>query len=194
MLSGTWTLPLDLGPTLQLCIFMFTQRIFWHKECKSISTIHQMSQKLIFSPHLILGIIFLLWPLSAVVNFVFCGYVFLIFKLKMLWKQVYWWMNFIPFMWLWDTALLLFLQFSSLTNEGGRLRRDVMLVRGKDFEIVPEPIWRALACWYGGAPSLPRTVSTSWLGLAFTWCERRQLCRCLSLKKKNRISNSDIWS
>ena len=49
MLSGTWTLPLDLGPTptptLQLCIFMFTQRIFWHKECKSISTIHQMSQK-----------------------------------------------------------------------------------------------------------------------------------------------------
>ncbi|KAK7088275.1 hypothetical protein V1264_022210 [Littorina saxatilis] len=49
-------------------------------------------------------------------------------------------------------------KFSSLTNEGGRLRRDVMLVRGKDFEIVPEPIWRALASWYGGSPALPRTV------------------------------------
>ncbi|XP_076452524.1 ubiquitin carboxyl-terminal hydrolase 32-like isoform X2 [Babylonia areolata] len=49
-------------------------------------------------------------------------------------------------------------KFSSLTNEGGRLRRDIMLVRGKDFEIVPEPIWRALASWYGGAPALPRTV------------------------------------
>ena len=61
------------------------------------------------------------------------------------------------------------LQFSSLTNEGGRLRRDVMLVRGKDFEIVPEPIWRALACWYGGAPALPRTVSTSILWPALVW-------------------------
>ena len=50
-------------------------------------------------------------------------------------------------------------QFSSLTNEGGRLRRDTVLMRGKDFEIVPEPIWRALASWYGGAPALPRTVS-----------------------------------
>ncbi|KAL8573322.1 hypothetical protein ACOMHN_032784 [Nucella lapillus] len=49
-------------------------------------------------------------------------------------------------------------KFSSLTNEGGRLRRDIVLMRGKDFEIVPEPIWRALASWYGGTPALPRTV------------------------------------
>lgn len=47
----------------------------------------------------------------------------------------------------------------SLTNEGGRLRRDVMLVRGKDFELVPEVIWRALSTWYGGNIALPRTVS-----------------------------------
>lgn len=34
-----------------------------------------------------------------------------------------------------------------------------MLVRGKDFELVPEVIWRALSTWYGGNIALPRTVS-----------------------------------
>lgn len=53
----------------------------------------------------------------------------------------------------------LFLQVVSLTAEGGRLRRDTMLVRGKDFELVPEVIWRALSTWYGGNIALPRTVS-----------------------------------
>lgn len=47
----------------------------------------------------------------------------------------------------------------TLTNEGGRLKKDVPLVRSKDFEIVPEPVWRALSSWYGGNPALPRTVS-----------------------------------
>ena len=47
----------------------------------------------------------------------------------------------------------------SLTNEGGRLKRDVMLVRSKDFELVPEAIWRALSTWYGATTALPRTVS-----------------------------------
>ncbi|XP_062601497.1 ubiquitin carboxyl-terminal hydrolase 32-like isoform X2 [Saccostrea cucullata] len=49
----------------------------------------------------------------------------------------------------------------SLTNEGGRLRRDTMLVRGKDFELVPEVIWRSLSTWYGGNIALPRTVIAS---------------------------------
>lgn len=49
----------------------------------------------------------------------------------------------------------------SLTAEGGRLRRDTMLVRGKDFELVPEVIWRALSTWYGGNIALPRTVISS---------------------------------
>ena len=53
-----------------------------------------------------------------------------------------------------------FQQVLSLTAEGGRLRRDTMLVRGKDFELVPEVIWRALSTWYGGNIALPRTVST----------------------------------
>ena len=50
-------------------------------------------------------------------------------------------------------------QVLTLTNEGGRLKRDVMLAHGKDFELVPEPVWRALSSWYGGSPALPRTVS-----------------------------------
>ncbi|XP_060562624.1 ubiquitin carboxyl-terminal hydrolase 32-like [Ruditapes philippinarum] len=46
----------------------------------------------------------------------------------------------------------------TLTNEGGRLKRDVMMVDGKDFKLVPEPVWKALSTWYGGCPALPRTV------------------------------------
>jgi ubiquitin carboxyl-terminal hydrolase 6/32 len=56
-------------------------------------------------------------------------------------------------------SLLYDLKIMSLTNEGGRLKRDVMLVRGKDFELVPEAIWRALSAWYGATTALPRTVS-----------------------------------
>ena len=47
-----------------------------------------------------------------------------------------------------------------LTNEGGRLKRDKMLIRGRDFEFVPEAVWKALSAWYGGSPALPRSVST----------------------------------
>lgn len=43
-----------------------------------------------------------------------------------------------------------------LTGEGGRLRKN--LVRGRDFELVPEAVWRALSQWYGGSPPLPRQV------------------------------------
>lgn len=41
-----------------------------------------------------------------------------------------------------------------LTGEGGRLVRP--LSRGRDFEAVPEAVWRALFQWYGGSPALPR--------------------------------------
>ncbi|KZS03438.1 Uncharacterized protein APZ42_033875 [Daphnia magna] len=41
-----------------------------------------------------------------------------------------------------------------LTGEGGRLRRE--LEKGKDYEVVPEAIWKALSAWYGGSPALPR--------------------------------------
>ena len=47
----------------------------------------------------------------------------------------------------------------TLTNEGGRLKRDMMLVDGKDFKLVPDLVWKALSTWYGGSPALPRTVS-----------------------------------
>ncbi|XP_033968941.1 ubiquitin carboxyl-terminal hydrolase 32 isoform X1 [Trematomus bernacchii] len=46
----------------------------------------------------------------------------------------------------------------TLTMEGGRLRRSLQLVPGRDFETVPEPVWRALYHWYGANLSLPRPV------------------------------------
>ncbi|XP_045101683.1 ubiquitin carboxyl-terminal hydrolase 32-like isoform X2 [Portunus trituberculatus] len=45
-----------------------------------------------------------------------------------------------------------------LTGEGGRLKRNVPLVEGRDFVLVPDSLWKALQQWYGGAPALPRQV------------------------------------
>ncbi|KAK7069598.1 Ubiquitin carboxyl-terminal hydrolase 32, partial [Halocaridina rubra] len=45
-----------------------------------------------------------------------------------------------------------------LTGEGGRLKRNVPLVQGRDFVLVPESLWKALQTWYGGTPALPRQV------------------------------------
>lgn len=52
-----------------------------------------------------------------------------------------------------------FLKAASLTMEGGRLKRSPQLVEGKDYVMVPEPVWRALYHWYGANLSLPRPVS-----------------------------------
>ncbi|XP_034723885.1 ubiquitin carboxyl-terminal hydrolase 32 isoform X5 [Etheostoma cragini] len=46
----------------------------------------------------------------------------------------------------------------TITMEGGRLKRSLQLVPGRDFETVPEPVWRALYHWYGANLSLPRPV------------------------------------
>lgn len=50
-------------------------------------------------------------------------------------------------------------QAPTLTMEGGRLKRCLQLLPGRDFETVPEPVWRALYHWYGANISLPRPVS-----------------------------------
>ncbi|NXM75041.1 UBP32 hydrolase, partial [Serilophus lunatus] len=50
---------------------------------------------------------------------------------------------------------------ASLTMEGGRLKRSPQLVEGKDYVMVPEPVWRALYHWYGANLSLPRPVITN---------------------------------
>ncbi|XP_075218366.1 ubiquitin specific protease 32 isoform X2 [Lycorma delicatula] len=47
---------------------------------------------------------------------------------------------------------------TTLTGEGGKLKKNVMLVRGRDFELVPDSLWKALWQWYGGSPALPRQV------------------------------------
>ncbi|XP_076748225.1 ubiquitin carboxyl-terminal hydrolase 32 isoform X7 [Maylandia zebra] len=46
----------------------------------------------------------------------------------------------------------------TLTMEGGRLKRSLQLLPRRDFETVPEPVWRALYHWYGANLSLPRPV------------------------------------
>lgn len=46
-----------------------------------------------------------------------------------------------------------------LTGEGGKLKQNVVLMCGKDYEVVPEPVWKALLSWYGGNVPLPRTVT-----------------------------------
>lgn len=50
-------------------------------------------------------------------------------------------------------------QAPTLTMEGGRLKRSLQLLPRRDFETVPEPVWRALYHWYGANLSLPRPVS-----------------------------------
>ena len=45
-----------------------------------------------------------------------------------------------------------------LTGEGGKLKQDVVLIYGKNYEVVPEPIWKAFAAWYDSDVALPRTV------------------------------------
>lgn len=46
----------------------------------------------------------------------------------------------------------------TLTGEGGRLKKEVPLVQHRDFELVPEALWKALSSWYGGNLALPRQV------------------------------------
>lgn len=46
----------------------------------------------------------------------------------------------------------------TLTGEGGRLKRDLILAQHRDYELVPESLWKALAQWYKGPLPLPRQV------------------------------------
>ncbi|XP_068623837.1 ubiquitin carboxyl-terminal hydrolase 32 [Battus philenor] len=50
------------------------------------------------------------------------------------------------------------LKVRTLTGEGGHLRRDVTLAQHRDFELLPDALWRAIALWYGGPDPLPRQV------------------------------------
>lgn len=47
----------------------------------------------------------------------------------------------------------------TLTGEGGRLKRNMILAEHRDYELVPESLWKALAQWYRGPLPLPRQVS-----------------------------------
>ena len=45
-----------------------------------------------------------------------------------------------------------------LTGEGGKLKNAGKLLRGRDYELVPERLWKFLVQLYGGSPALPRQV------------------------------------
>ncbi|KAL0267099.1 UNVERIFIED_CONTAM: hypothetical protein PYX00_009454 [Menopon gallinae] len=49
----------------------------------------------------------------------------------------------------------------SLTGEGGKLKKNLLLTENRDFRIVPQSLWTALTLWYGGEPALPRQVILS---------------------------------
>ena len=45
-----------------------------------------------------------------------------------------------------------------LTGEGGKLKSSTKILQGREFEIIPERLWKALYQWYGGVVALPRQV------------------------------------
>lgn len=55
-------------------------------------------------------------------------------------------------------APVIYKQIPTLTGEGGRLKRDLTLVQHRDFELVPDSLWKALSQWYDGPLPLPRQV------------------------------------
>ena len=47
---------------------------------------------------------------------------------------------------------------TSLTVEGGKLKPSSKIKEHRDFELIPERLWKALVLWYGGLIALPRQV------------------------------------
>lgn len=88
------------------------------------------------------------------------------------------------------------LQAPTLTMEGGRLRRSLQLVPGRDFETVPEPVWRALYHWYGANLSLPRPVSEYSLEYTHTYTQQlMNLTRCeATLVNINITASQTCWN
>lgn len=54
-------------------------------------------------------------------------------------------------------AQSIYKNIQTLTGEGGRLKRD-LLSQHRDFELVPDSLWKALSQWYRGQLPLPRQV------------------------------------
>jgi ubiquitin carboxyl-terminal hydrolase 6/32 len=54
-------------------------------------------------------------------------------------------------------APCLYKNIQTLTGEGAPLKKET-LIQHRDFELVPDSLWKALAQWYGGTVPLPRQV------------------------------------
>uniref|UniRef100_A0A8C0GGJ8 ubiquitinyl hydrolase 1 n=1 Tax=Chelonoidis abingdonii TaxID=106734 RepID=A0A8C0GGJ8_CHEAB len=82
---------------------------------------------------------------------------------------------------------------ASLTLEGGRLKRSPHLIEGRDYKMVPEPVWRALYHWYGANLALPRPViKNSKTGIAELELFPRYLL-FLRQQPATRMQQSNIW-
>ncbi|EDV23557.1 uncharacterized protein TRIADDRAFT_58322 [Trichoplax adhaerens] len=82
----------------------------------------------------------------------------------------------------------------TLTNEGGRLKKNVNLIPRRDYQLLPEAVFKALCQWYGCNLSLPRHVTTNKDGKAEL--ELYPICvKILRHTSPNRNSNSSsLWS
>ncbi|XP_042713822.2 ubiquitin carboxyl-terminal hydrolase 32 isoform X5 [Chrysemys picta bellii] len=82
---------------------------------------------------------------------------------------------------------------ATLTLEGGRLKRSPHLIEGRDYKMVPEPVWRALYHWYGANLALPRPViKNSKTGVAELELFPRYLL-FLRQQPATRTQQSNIW-
>ncbi|XP_071486831.1 ubiquitin carboxyl-terminal hydrolase 32-like [Diadema antillarum] len=72
-------------------------------------------------------------------------------------------------------------QVTTLTNEGGRLRRHPPISQNKDYEVIPDPVWKALALWYAGGPALPRNVIVQTSPQGSTTCKLELYPLCVKL-------------
>ncbi|XP_050309006.1 ubiquitin carboxyl-terminal hydrolase 32 isoform X2 [Anthonomus grandis grandis] len=86
------------------------------------------------------------------------------------------------------------LKVPTLTGEGGRLKKDTPLVQHRDFELIPDSLWKALSMWYGGPLPLPRQVIKP-PGSSEVELELYPLnLRILRHQIQQPISNASTWS
>ena len=76
------------------------------------------------------------------------------------------------------------------------MKPSLKLIRGKDFELIPERLWRALIQWYGGAPAVRRQVIRNGQGLVELVMSNSQTlksaARCRSVKKPIRNRSNQM--
>ncbi|KAG8233419.1 hypothetical protein J437_LFUL013413, partial [Ladona fulva] len=81
----------------------------------------------------------------------------------------------------------------TLTGEGGKLKRNTVLVRSRDFELVPESLWKALHQWYDGSPALPRQRYVAYVAAFSCMSTIKQVYDFLCSRLKIRPEDMRLW-